>query len=164
MNLRAIISDVEKRKTICKGLGDIVKSYKPDLIAATASAGVPWGTWVADRMELPLTIIGGETPIDEDVSDYARAVVIEDLVSTGASSLFAACLLKKNGSDIAGCASIFTYGFTEAQNAFKENEIELRSLVTFTEAVSKAKQMGFLSDNEAQKAMIWLSSPKRWMI
>ncbi|MFH1055837.1 MAG: orotate phosphoribosyltransferase [Candidatus Altiarchaeota archaeon] len=171
MDCRLLISDVKGRGRIVDGMVDAVKTLKADSIAAAASAGIPWGAWVADRLSLPLLYVrqsakdhGKGKKVEGKVVKGMTAVVVEDLVSTGGSSLATVESLREEGVKVEDCVSIFTYEFEEAKESFSKAGVRLHPLSNFPQAVDVALQKGKLTNEEADEAKKWNKDPKRWKI
>jgi orotate phosphoribosyltransferase len=169
MDCRLVISDVGKRGKIVDELVKHLRTIDFDVVAATASAGIPWGAWVADRMEMPLVFVRKEAKdhgkgkkIEGAAKAGQKAAVVEDLVSTGGSSIATVDSLREAGLKVENCVSIFTYGMDEAENAFKKAGVTLYSLSNFGAAADTAKNRGYLSPEEAAEAKKWVNNPQGW--
>jgi orotate phosphoribosyltransferase len=169
MDCRLLISDVKRRERIADEMEERAAKVGFDLIAATASAGIPWGAWVADRLGVPMVYVrqaakdhGKGKKIEGAAQKGDKALVIEDLVSTGGSSIATVESLRQEGLEVSDCVSIFKYGMAESEDAFKKAAVELYSLSNFTEAVEVALKRGYLTKDEAAEARSWLKDPKRW--
>lgn len=169
MDCRLLISDVKGRSAIVDSMVDHMVDVNADVIAATASAGIPWGAWVADRMELPLVYVrqaakdhGKGKRVEGMIEEGSVAVVIEDLVSTGGSSIAAVESLREALIEVNDCISIFTYEFEEAHDAFQAANVRLKSLSNFSTAVEAAQNRGYLTREDAAEAKKWNKDPKRW--
>jgi orotate phosphoribosyltransferase len=165
---RLLISDVRGRMAIVEGLLSGVDS-KPDAIAATASAGIPWGAWIAEKLGLPLVYVRGKAKehgrarqIEGRINEGDNAIVIEDLVSTGASSINTVSALRAAKASVDGVISIFSYGMREAKDAFRENSVNLSSLSNFSNALDAALELGYLDREEADIARGWSENPRMW--
>jgi orotate phosphoribosyltransferase len=166
---RLLMSDVEKRRKVVDSYVAAFKAIDCDLIAATAAAGIPWGAWVADRLDLPMVFVrkdakdhGKGRKIEGAFVSGARAAVVEDLVSTAGSSIATVDALKAEGLKVENCVSIFTYGMAEAEIAFKKAGVKLYTLSNFAVALGVAQARGYLSPQEVQQAKEWAVDPKRW--
>jgi orotate phosphoribosyltransferase len=169
MDCRLLISDVGRRAAIADALARDAAKAGADTVAATASAGIPWGAWVAERLKMPMVYVrqaakdhGKGKRIEGSVAAGMRAVVVEDLVSTGGSSISTVEALRAEGVEVRVCASIFTYGLAEAREAFGKAGVTLTSLSSFGEAVGVAVERGYLTAGEAAEAKEWAKEPKRW--
>jgi orotate phosphoribosyltransferase len=169
MDCRMVISDVGRRERIVDALVESLRTVDFDIVAATASAGIPWGAWVADRMKKPLVFVRKEAKdhgkgkkIEGAAKAGLKAAVVEDLVSTGGSSIATVDSLREAGIKVENCVSIFTYGMGEAENAFKKTGVKLYSLSNFGAAADVAQKRGYLSPEEAAEAKKWVINPKEW--
>jgi orotate phosphoribosyltransferase len=169
MDCRLLISDVQKRRRITDAMAEAAAKAGCDVIAATASAGIPWGAWVADRLSMPMVYVrqsakdhGKGKKIEGSLKKGAKALVIEDLVSTGGSSIATVESLREEGAEAKDCVSIFQYGMPEAQNAFKKAGVKLYSLSNFAEAAEVAASRGYLTKEEAAEAKKWIIDPQGW--
>jgi orotate phosphoribosyltransferase len=140
-----------------------------DIIAGVATAGVPWGAMVADQLKLPYIYVrpkpkehGLGNQIEGFYEEGKRVVVIEDLVSTGKSSLQVVDVLKNAGLQIDGMVSIFTYGFEAAKEAFEKYQLELKSLTDYDSLIDLAIQQGIVSPEDQQTLLDWRKDPANW--
>jgi orotate phosphoribosyltransferase len=169
MDCRLVISDVEKRGRIVDELVKHLRNLEFDVVAATASAGIPWGAWVAERMKKPLVYVRKEAKdhgkgkkVEGAAKAGQKAAVVEDLVSTGGSSIATVDSLREAGLKVENCVSLFTYGMAEAENAFKKAGVKLYSLSNFGIAADVARERGYLTSEEAAEAKRWVNNPKEW--
>ncbi len=140
-----------------------------EVIAGVATAGIPQGALVAEALGLPFVYVrskpkghGMENLIEGKVMPGARVVVIEDLVSTGGSSLKAATALQHASFEVMGMAAIFTYGFDTAQQNFQEANIPLVVLSHYEALIQLAVANGHVTAQQAQSLQAWRSSPATW--
>lgn len=140
-----------------------------DMLAGVATAGIPWGAMVADQLKLPFIYVrskpkehGMGNQIEGFFEEGKRVVLVEDLVSTGKSSLEAADALSKNGLVIEGMVSIFNYGFDKATNAFKEKNISLISLTDYPALISQAIEQKYISADDEKSLLNWRENPAEW--
>jgi len=160
MNCRILISDVKKRQQVVEELAKAVGALDPDMVAGTATAGIPWGSWAADMLGLPLVIVGGGCEIAGKLS--GNAVIVEDLVSTGGSSISAVAELREAGAEVTDCVSIFSYGLGRSEEAFREADVRLHPLATFDKAIEVAQARDYLSPEESEEAKMWAVDTERW--
>lgn len=142
---------------------------KADIIAGVATAGIPWGAMAADQLKLPYIYVrpkpkehGLGNQIEGFYEPGKRVVVIEDLVSTGKSSLQVVDVLKNAGLEVEGMVSIFNYGFEEAKNAFEKYGIPLKSLTDYDSLVDLAIAQGTISKSDQENLLIWRKDPANW--
>lgn len=168
---RLSLSYPELRKLIKTALSQAIKNQFPGVqaIAGVATAGIPQGALVADEIELPFLYVrskpkghGMENLIEGKVEPDQRIVIIEDLVSTGGSSLKAAEALKQEGAEVLGMAAIFTYGFDLAAQNFKEAGISLICLSNYEYMIQAALDRGYIRENHQEALRAWRNDPASW--
>jgi len=142
---------------------------KADMIAGVATAGIPWGAMVADQLKLPYIYVrpkpkehGLGNQIEGFYEPGKRVVVVEDLVSTGKSSLQVVDVLKTAGLEVEGMASIFNYGFPEAKNAFEKYQVRLKSLTDYDSLIALAIEQKLVSDSDQKALLNWRQDPANW--
>ena len=142
---------------------------RPDIIAGVATGAIAHAALVADKMELPLVYVrssqkshGMTNLIEGDISVGRTVVVIEDLVSTGGSSLKAAAALKEAGLKVLGMAAIFTYGFPRATENFNASGLELLTLGNYVDLIEQAVQTGYIQQDFQQTLEDWRKDPAAW--
>ena len=140
-----------------------------DLVAGVATAGIAWGAMVADQLKLPFIYVRPkpkEHGLGNQIEGYFRrdqkVIVIEDLVSTGKSSLQVVDVLKNEGIEVAGMVSIFTYGFPVATEAFKTAGIEYYSLTDYPSLVALALERQTIEASEEEVLLKWRDDPANW--
>lgn len=128
------------REKIAKAFAEKVKNshIKPDVIAGCATAGIPHAAWLATELNLPMVYVrsspkghGKGNQIEGLVEEGQKVLVIEDLISTGGSSIDAANVLREVGAEVLGVLAIFTYGLEKANNNFKEANLSLETITNF---------------------------------
>ncbi|HEU4470526.1 MAG TPA: orotate phosphoribosyltransferase [Flavisolibacter sp.] len=145
------------------------KFGEASLIAGVATAGIAWGAMVADQLKLPFIYVrpkpkehGLGNQIEGQYQKGQRTVVIEDLISTGKSSLQVVDVLKQNGLQIDGMVSIFTYEFEAARLAFEKAGIPYFSLTNYPSLLGLASQRGLIRPEEEQVLLNWRQDPANW--
>lgn len=140
-----------------------------ELLAGVATAGIPWGAMVADQLKLPFIYVrpkpkehGLGNQIEGYFEELQKTVVIEDLVSTGKSSLQVVDVLKKSGLEVAGMVSIFNYGFDQASLAFNNANINYKSLTTYEEMIGLIIEKGIVSADQESILLKWRENPSIW--
>lgn len=130
---------------------------EPNLIAAVATGGIAQGALIAQELGLPLVYVrsqkkehGLTNQIEGEVRNGQRAVVIEDLVSTGSSSLGVVKTLRDAGCQVIGMAAIFTYNLSKAEKAFKEASCPLVTLTDYNQIIESALQSGYITEKEVK--------------
>ena len=142
-----------------------------EILAGVASAGVPWGAMVADQLKLPFIYVrpkpkehGLGNQIEGFYEQGKKVVLIEDLISTGKSSLLVADVLLKAGLEVEGLVSIFTYGFKEAVNSFANANIKCISLTDYDSLISLAIDKDIVSQNDQNTLLNWRTDPANWNV
>ena len=151
---RVTLAYPETRTLIEDGFVEKIRAEFPDVevIAGTATAGIPHGAIIADKMNLPFAYIrskpkdhGAGNQIEGRVAPGQKMVVIEDLISTGGSVLDAIAAAKREGADVIGAAAIFTYELPKAEKNFNEAAVKLVTLSNYTELIHLAEQEGYIN-------------------
>jgi orotate phosphoribosyltransferase len=142
---------------------------KPDLIAGVATGGIPQGVLVAQELGLPFCYVRSEAKshglnnqVEGIVQKGASVVVIEDLVSTGKSSLAAVEALREKGANVKGMMAIFTYQLDAATEAFKKADCDLVTISNYEALIEKAVEENYVSDDQMQSLKEWRKSPQAW--
>jgi orotate phosphoribosyltransferase len=142
---------------------------RPDMIAGVATGAIAQAALVADKMGLPMVYVrssqkshGLANLIEGDISAGKTAVVVEDLVSTGGSSLKAVNALREAGIQVFGMAAIFTYGFPEAMDNFKKAGVELVTLGHYDDLIEQAIQTGYIEAEFLKTLVDWRRDPAVW--
>ncbi|MCY8438353.1 orotate phosphoribosyltransferase [Bacillus haynesii] len=171
---RLTLSYPEVRHDIASGLAGLIQDKFPEaeMIAGTATAGIPHAALAADRLSLPMCYVrskpkahGKGNQIEGAVVKGQKVVVIEDLISTGGSVLEAAAALTEAGCEVLGVAAIFTYGLPKAAAAFSEAGVEYYTLTDYDTLTEAALVGGYISEQDAAKLKEWKANPesKSWM-
>jgi orotate phosphoribosyltransferase len=168
---RLTLSYPEARTLIKEGLVHAIQENfnTVESIAGVATAGIPQGALVADALNLPFVYVrpkpkehGMENLIEGKVTKGQKVVVIEDLVSTGGSSLKAVSALRDAGFKVLGMVSIFNYGFDIATKNFYEADVSLVSLSDYSHLVSEAVSARYITDEQAVSLKSWRVDPSGW--
>ncbi len=159
---RLLISSVEARNLIVHAMVELIRPMNVDLVAGTATAGIPWAAWVAQEMNLPMVYVrssvkehGRQNAIEGKATAGQKVILLEDLVSTGKSSVAAAERLKEAGLTVTGVMSIFTYGFSDALKVFDKAGVPFISLSNFDTLAQVAFEQKFLDAEALQKVLEW---------
>jgi orotate phosphoribosyltransferase len=168
---RRILSFPPVRDYIKSALANLVDSTHPEaeLIAGVATAGIPHGVLVADILQLPFIYVRS-SPKDHGLGNRVegylepgkKVVVIEDLISTGRSSLEACEAIKAAGAIVIGLVSVFTYGFDQAVKAFASASIPFKSLSNYETLINLAAEKNLISSQQLDMLEQWCSSPATW--
>ena len=145
------------------------KFPEADVLAGVATAGIAWGAMAADQLKLPYIYVrpkpkehGLGNQIEGNLESGQKILVIEDLISTGKSSLQVCDVLKAAGADVIGMVSIFTYGFEVADNAFKDAGISYYSLTNYQNLIDLAVEKGIVAAAEQNTLLNWRADPANW--
>lgn len=168
---RVIIGYPEERNQIRDLYIEAIKNsgIEFDIVAGTATAGIPHAAWIAEKLNLPMIYVRGkakdhgkENLVEGPLEKGQKVIVIEDLVSTGDSSINSVNAIRNLGGEVSHVFSIITYGIGKGADAFKENNLELISLTTFEQVVKEAKNMGYISEEEISIVLDWINNPSGW--
>lgn len=168
---RITMSYPKVRKEIAKGLASKIKEAFPEVqvIAGTATAGIPHAAWVAEILDLPMVYIrskakdhGKGNQIEGRIVEGQKMVVIEDLISTGGSVLEAAEAAKREGADILGVAAIFTYELPKGKANFEKAEIPLMTLTNYSVLIEAALEDRYIDEQELTLLKEWKKDPENW--
>lgn len=168
---RRILSFPYVRDFVKSEMSNVVFETFPDaeLIAGVATGGIAMGVLVADQIKLPFVYVrakakshGLENRIEGSLEKGKKTVVIEDLISTGGSSLEACAALQEAGMEIIGLVSIFNYGFPIATKAFEEAHIPVKSLSNYNAMISLASEQGMVSADQLISLSAWREAPEKW--
>jgi orotate phosphoribosyltransferase len=155
------------RETMAK---QIEKQYgKPDVIAGVATGAIGIGMLVAEYMGLPFIYVrpdakghGRKNQIEGFIESGQNVVVVEDLISTGKSSLNAVKALKETGINVKGMIAIFTYGFSVAAENFQEENILLQTLSNYDSLLEQALETNYISEKDLKTLSEWNTNPSEW--
>ncbi|GAB5475939.1 MAG: orotate phosphoribosyltransferase [Maribacter sp.] len=168
---RIILSYPPIRTYVREQIGKQVESLygKPDVIAGVATGAIGIGMLVAEYLGLPFIYVrpeakshGRQNQIEGILEVDQNVVVIEDLISTGKSSLNAVKALKSSGANIKGMVAIFTYGFEVAKKNFEEEHLDLYTLSDYEHLVNLASETGYIKEEQLQTLMQWRENPSAW--
>jgi len=168
---RRVLSFPFIRDYIKSELCNVVFEKFPDaeLLAGVATAGIAWGAMVADQLKLPYIYVrpkpkehGLGNQVEGHFERGQKTVVIEDLVSTGKSSLDVVDVLKKAAVDVVGMVSIFTYDFPIAKEAFNTAGVRYQPLTNYPALIELAIEKGIVSPNEQEVLLKWRTDPSNW--
>jgi orotate phosphoribosyltransferase len=167
---RVLLSYPAIRTEVIDGLVELASGFGNfDGVAGVATAGVPHGALLADRLQLPFVYLrskakehGRQNLIEGRVEPGLRYLVVEDLISTGGSSLKAIDALRAAGGDIAGAVAIFTYGFPAAIRAFEQADVALATISSYDTLLAEAASNDYISKEEAAALSQWRENPRAW--
>ena len=142
-----------------------------DAIAGVATGAIAQGALVADALNLPFAYVrskpkdhGLENLIEGELKPGMKVVVIEDLISTGGSSLKAVEALRKNGCEVVGMVASYTYGFDVAKKAFEDANVKLVTLTNYEAVLEVALQTGYINENHIEMLNDWRRDPAHWNV
>ncbi len=168
---RRILSFPYVRDFIKSELCNMVFSNFPDaeMLAGVATAGIAWGAMTADQLKLPFIYVrpkpkqhGLGNQIEGFYEKGKEVVVIEDLISTGMSSLQVVDVLEQEGLNVVGMVSIFTYDFEIAKQAISEKGIPYYSLTDYPSLIEVAREKGIIKESEIELLLKWRTDPANW--
>ena len=168
---RLILSFPDVRKFVADKMTDIVENkYGKDIsIAGVATGAIAIGAMIAERLNLPYAYVrpepkehGLKNQIEGNIKKGSNIVVIEDLISTGKSSLNAINALKSEGYNVMGMLSIFSYNFQFANKKFEDENISINSLSDYNSLVNLIQSEGTLDSNQISRLKKWREDPKTW--
>ncbi|MED5020276.1 orotate phosphoribosyltransferase [Paenibacillus chibensis] len=165
---RLTMSYPEIREYIAESFAAVIREHYPDteVIAGTATAGIPHAAWVAQKLKLPMAYIrdkakghGKENQIEGSIKPGQKVIVIEDLISTGGSSIKAALAVKDAGAEPQAVLAIFSYQLDKAVQAFEEAGIPLQTLSNYTALMEVALQQGKIEEEDVAALKAWRDDP-----
>jgi len=168
---RIILSNPKIRNTIKKYLAQVMnKNFdQPDAIAGVATGAIGIGMLVADYLDLPFIYVrpeakkhGRKNQIEGEIEKGKKVLVIEDLISTGKSSVGAIRALKSYGLDVVGMIAIFTYEFSISKDNFNREEINVKTLSNYSTLLRIAQKTQYISEIECKMLEKWNGSPSSW--
>ena len=140
-----------------------------EVVAGVATGAIAQGALVADELNLPFVYVrskpkdhGLENLIEGDLKPSMKVVVIEDLISTGGSSLKAVEAIRSNACEVIGMVASYTYGFPVAENAFREANVRLETLTDYEHVVAEALATGYISEHDVEVLHDWRQAPDKW--
>ena len=167
---RVALSNVEVRKNILQSFLIHANKFLPcTLIAGVATAGIPWGAMIADAMELPFAYVrskakqhGRKNLIEGKINSSDQVLVIEDLISTGGSSLKAVEAIRETGATVLHVLAIFEYEFKQARDQFAEAHCNYSTLSNYSRLLESARSNEYITSSEIEILANWKSDPQSW--
>lgn len=169
---RMTMSYPKVRCEIAKGLAEKIKAQFPEVevIAGTATAGIPHAAWIAEILDLPMVYIrskakehGKGNQIEGRITEGQKMVVVEDLISTGGSVLEACTAAKREGADVLGVAAIFTYELPKGLENFEAAGIPLLTLTNYTTLLESALEENYIKADDLELLANWKKDPANWL-
>jgi orotate phosphoribosyltransferase len=161
---RLTISDPVIRRQLANGLAKIIKENfeGTEIVAGTATAGIPHAAWVSDILDLPMVYVrskakehGRGNQIEGKYAAGQKVVVVEDIVSTGGSSITAVEALRAAGCEVLGVVCVYTYNLPRAEQAFEESGIQYVSLTNFDYLIEAANESGAIKEEDIPFLKDW---------
>lgn len=167
---RIVLSHPSVRRFIIDGFAAASEAFRPfEVVAGVATAGIPHGALLAERLGLPFIYVrsaakahGRQNLIEGEVQQGARVLLIEDLISTGGSSIKAVEALRAAGCVLSGLLAIFTYGFDRSRLAFEAANCPFSALSDYEALLQAAAEGEYISPAEQQALSLWREAPEQW--
>lgn len=168
---RVTLAYPEVRNQIEGAFAELIKAEFPEVevIAGTATAGIPHGAIISDYLKLPFAYIrskpkdhGAGNQVEGRVAKGQKMVVVEDLISTGGSVLEAVAAAERKGADVLGVVAIFTYELEKASRKFAEAGVKLATLTTYSELIEIAKETGYVTKEELELLKKFKENQETW--
>jgi orotate phosphoribosyltransferase len=168
---RKVLSFPFVRDFIKSELCNVIFEHFPqgEVLAGVATAGIPWGAMAADQLKLPYIYVrpkpkehGLGNQIEGSLQEGSKVLVIEDLISTGKSSLQVVEVLRQAGAEVVGMVSIFNYGFAVAEEAFAKAGVSFRSLTNYQTLIQLAVEKKLVNADTEEMLMQWRQDPATW--
>ncbi|MEH7234832.1 orotate phosphoribosyltransferase [Bacillus sp. JJ1562] len=168
---RMTLSFPHVRQEIAKGLSNMIQTHFPEteVIAGTATAGIPHAAWVSDVLNLPMCYVrskakahGKGNQIEGKVVKGQKVVVIEDLISTGGSAITAAEALREAGCEVLGIVAIFTYNLPAATASLEAAKLCAHTLTDYPTLINVALEKNVVSENDIESLQSWRENPVEW--
>jgi len=166
---RVLTFFVDERRKIVSEFVEKIKDLDCDVIAGTASSAISWGAWVAEVLGKPMVYIrkkskgyGADKLIEGGDVSGKKVIVVEDLITTGGSSVNAALACKEAGAEVVKVVAIFQYEFEKAVKKFEEAGFEFITLSSFDVLVEVAKETGAVAEDKIDMVLEWRKNPPEW--
>jgi orotate phosphoribosyltransferase len=168
---RRVLSFPEIRQNVCTWMAEIIKKNYPDVevIAGVATGAIAHGYLVAHILGLPFCYVrpkpkdhGTGSQIEGILESGAKVVIVEDLISTGGSSLKAVEAIRRDGCDVIGMVASYTYGFPVAEKAFKDAKVPLVTLTNYEAVLEVALRTGYIEEGDVATLNEWRKDPAHW--
>ncbi|MCH9769967.1 MAG: orotate phosphoribosyltransferase [Gammaproteobacteria bacterium] len=168
---RLIISYPDKRLIVLQAFLNLIESQNLqfDVVAGTATAGIPHAAWIADRLSKPMVYVraktkshGKQNQIEGKLNKGQTALVVEDLISTGQSSIAAGVALRDAGANVTDCIAIFSYQIQTASQSFSDNQIKLHTLTDLNTLIDVAITQDAINESDKTHILSWAKDPGTW--
>ncbi|MCM3081233.1 orotate phosphoribosyltransferase [Brevibacillus invocatus] len=170
---RITMSYPSVRRQIAQAFAELIRETYPQaqVVAGTATAGIPHAAWVAELLDLPMIYVrdkakghGRQNQIEGALAAGQKVVVIEDLISTGGSSLKAAQAVQAEGGEVLGVVAIFSYQFPDAEALFADAGVPCTTISNYTALLEAAKEQGVISAEQETLLAEWRKAPKTFFV
>ena len=168
---RMLMAFPDERKQVIDAFVQMTEAlpYQVDVIAGTATAGIPHAAWLSERMDLPMAYVRGsakghgkQNRIEGRINEGDRVLIIEDLISTGGSSIDATEAVRDAGGIVTDIAAIFTYSLPKAQENASRHQLTIHTITDFDTLIASARSEGVLSDQDEVSLKEWKQDPSSW--
>jgi orotate phosphoribosyltransferase len=168
---RVALSYPDTRTYIKKVLAEVIREQYPDVqaVVGVATGGIAQGALIADVLELPFAYVRPEpkkhgmgNQIEGRLEAGSSVIIVEDLISTGGSSLKVVDVLRASGVEVAGMVAIFTYGFEIAEKNFQEKEVKLTTICNYASLLETALQNNYINQSQVESLNAWRLNPSAW--
>ena len=169
---RILMSYTKQRDFIVNSFIKLIKreKIKCDGFAGTATAGIPWAAWLAQKLNKPMVFVrsdskdhGKENKVEGSIEKEKSYIVVEDLISTGGSSLNTISAVREKDGTVEHCIAIFTYEMEKSKNNFESANVKLHALTGFTNLIKTAVQKKYISKDQLEHIMDWKKNPEGWV-
>ncbi len=167
---RIILSHPEVRSFVTNAFIQISKEFLPfDVIAGVATSGIAFGALLAHDLNMPMVYVrssakqhGRQNLIEGEIKAGSKVLIIEDLISTGQSSLHAFDAIQSTGNEVKAVLSIFNYGFQIAEENFNNKKCKFSSITNFQTLINEAIEQNYITEMELTLLMDWMKDPQNW--
>ena len=169
---RILMSYPKERDFIVNSFIKLIRKNKIkfDGFAGTATAGIPWAAWLSQKLKKPMVYVRGEAKdhgrenlVEGRIEENKYYIVVEDLISTGISSINTINAVRQKGGIVENCISIFTYELEKAKNNFESANVKLLTLTDFTNFVKTALKKKYIPKEQLNHIMDWKKHPEGWV-
>lgn len=169
---RILMSYTKERELIISSFIKTIKKNKLDFdgFAGTATAGIPWAAWLSQKLRKPMVYVrseakdhGKENLVEGKVQEGKKYIIVEDLISTGTSSINTINSIREKNGIVEHCIAIFTYELEKSRNNFESANVKLLTLTNFTSFVKTALKKKYISKEQLTHIMDWKKHPEGWV-
>ncbi len=168
---RLVISNPDKRKIVVDYFVDVIEDncLDVDVVGGTATAGIPWAAWIAERINKPMIYVrakakdhGQENTIEGNFKPGMKVLIIEDLISTGSSLVSAIEAVREAGGIVNEAVAIFTYGLPNAEEKIAQANFRAYTLCDFKTLVETAVEKSYITEEDKKKLLEFIKDPRSW--